>query len=90
MEMALLDLCQMEPLLPLGDLLERLDLLERRLARAGASGGPVGGSGGGREAVLALRGPLAVRCRDVPGPRTRPPGDVSLGFRGRCSWHARR
>ncbi len=32
LEMALVDLCQAEPLLPLGDLLERLDRLEARVA----------------------------------------------------------
>jgi DNA polymerase-3 subunit gamma/tau len=32
LEMALVDLCQAEPLLPLGDLLERLDRLEGRLS----------------------------------------------------------
>jgi DNA polymerase-3 subunit gamma/tau len=36
-EMALLDLCFAEPLLPLGDLLERLGKLESRLASAGPS-----------------------------------------------------
>jgi len=36
LEMALVDLCQAEPLLPLGDLLERLEKLEGRLAAAGA------------------------------------------------------
>jgi DNA polymerase III subunit gamma/tau len=36
LEMALVDLCQAEPLLPLGDLLDRLEKLEGRLAAAGA------------------------------------------------------
>ncbi len=35
LEMALVDLCNAEPLLPLGDLLDRLEKLEGRLARAG-------------------------------------------------------
>jgi DNA polymerase-3 subunit gamma/tau len=37
LEMALVDLCNAEPLLPLGDLLDRLEKLEGRLAGAGAS-----------------------------------------------------
>jgi DNA polymerase-3 subunit gamma/tau len=36
LEMALVDLCSAEPLLPLGDLLERLEKLEGRLGAAGA------------------------------------------------------
>jgi len=36
LEMALVDLCHAEPLLPLGDLLERLEKLEGRLGTAGA------------------------------------------------------
>ena len=36
LEMALVDLCNAEPMLPLGDLLDRLEKLEGRLAGAGA------------------------------------------------------
>ncbi|HVZ73799.1 MAG TPA: DNA polymerase III subunit gamma/tau, partial [Polyangia bacterium] len=38
-EMAAVDLCAAEPLLPIGDLLERLDALEVRLAGGGGGGG---------------------------------------------------
>ena len=50
-EMALIDLCQTEPLLPLGDLLSRLETLEARLAGGGPPPAPSGhkpGEGGGR------------------------------------------
>jgi DNA polymerase-3 subunit gamma/tau len=46
LEMAAVELCQAEPLLPMGDLLERLDDLEARLrgvAPAPRTGGPSGG-----------------------------------------------
>jgi DNA polymerase-3 subunit gamma/tau len=47
LEMAAVELCQAEPLLPMGDLLERLDDLEARLRGGGAptprAGGPSGG-----------------------------------------------
>ncbi len=46
-EMGLLDLCFAEPLLPLGDLLERLGKLESRL-RTGGPEGSSGGAGGAR------------------------------------------
>jgi DNA polymerase-3 subunit gamma/tau len=49
LEMAAVELCQAEPLLPMGDLLERLDDLEGRLRGGGApaprAGGPTGGGG---------------------------------------------
>ena len=57
LEMALVDLCQAEPLEPLGDLLERLEGLEARLQPAtGAisqrtTGGGGGGGGGARSSV---------------------------------------
>jgi len=52
LEMAVCDLCQAEPLEPLGDLLDRLEALEGRLQRGGAipvlaGGGPGGGSSSG-------------------------------------------
>jgi DNA polymerase-3 subunit gamma/tau len=45
-EMAAVDLCAAEPLLPIGDLLDRLDELETRLGGGGASPPRAGGSGG--------------------------------------------
>jgi len=53
-EMAAVELCAAEPLLPIGDLLERLDALEARLSGGGApaprTGGPVGGGAPARPA----------------------------------------
>jgi DNA polymerase-3 subunit gamma/tau len=43
LEMALVDLCFTEPLLPLGDLLGRLEEMEQRLGRGGGGGPPRGG-----------------------------------------------
>jgi DNA polymerase III subunit gamma/tau len=45
LEMALVDLCFTEPLLPLGDLLTRLEEMEQRLSRGGPGGAPRGGGG---------------------------------------------
>ncbi len=45
-EMAAVELCAAEPLVPIGDLLDRLDELEARLA-GGAPAGPRPGGGGG-------------------------------------------
>jgi DNA polymerase-3 subunit gamma/tau len=45
-EMAAVDLCATEPLLPIGDLLDRLDDLEARLGGGGAPPPRAGGSGG--------------------------------------------
>jgi DNA polymerase-3 subunit gamma/tau len=59
LEMALVDLCQAEPLLPLGDLLERLDRLEGRLA----SGAPA-------PARAAEPRRPAPRGEAMPAPRT--------------------
>ncbi len=59
LEMALVDLCQAEPLVPLGDLLDRLEKLESRLAAAGA---------------LPTRTPAPVLVSAPPPPsRPRPP-----------------
>jgi DNA polymerase-3 subunit gamma/tau len=51
-EMAAVDLCAAEPLLPIGDLLERLDALEARLS-GGAPAPRTGGPGGGPPARSA-------------------------------------
>ena len=57
LEMAAVDLCQAEPLEPLGDLLERLEALEGRLSAPGGGGGPAGegGRGTGRPVAPAPR-----------------------------------
>ncbi|HEY4187494.1 MAG TPA: DNA polymerase III subunit gamma/tau [Polyangia bacterium] len=56
LEMAAVDLCQAEPLEPLGDLLDRLEALEGRLGSSGGGGLP---SGGGRAPARALTEPPA-------------------------------
>src|SRR5204862_6175225 len=53
LEMAVCDLCTAEPLLPLGDLLKRLEDLEGRVVTGG------GGGGGARPAAEPARGPSA-------------------------------
>lgn len=64
LEMALVDLCFAEPLVPLGDLLERLESLEKRL----------GGGGGGRttaparSAIVASTSPVAKEARAPAAP----------------------
>lgn len=47
LDCALIDVATVEPLVPLGDLLERLGELEARLTRGGARPAPGGSSGGG-------------------------------------------
>jgi DNA polymerase-3 subunit gamma/tau len=71
LEMALVDLCFTEPLLPLGDLLGRLEEMEQRLGRGG--GGPPrgGGSPPGPE-----RFPDPARVRPEPT-RSAPPAAPS-------------
>ncbi|MEO5768598.1 MAG: hypothetical protein ABIS92_09640, partial [Polyangia bacterium] len=60
LEMAVVDLCQAEPLEPLGDLLERLEGLEARL-KSGAGGPGGGGGGGGVRTVGPAPGSAAPR-----------------------------
>ena len=85
-EMALVDLCQAEPLLPLGDLLARLESLEVRLAGGAPpstpSGNRSGDRGGGATTSTAVRAsgesgwpvpraaPQAVNAA-LPAPRSR-------------------
>jgi DNA polymerase-3 subunit gamma/tau len=58
LEMALLDLCAIEPMLPLGDLLQRLSELEGRLGPGGAPPSPTrSGAGPGAGAGGAAGGP---------------------------------
>jgi DNA polymerase-3 subunit gamma/tau len=78
LEMALVDLCQAEPLVPLGDLLERLEGLENRLRARGAAGpsGSAGGSGPGAGVSQPL-GP--VRGPGAPGRESRVEGAPDRG-----------
>jgi DNA polymerase-3 subunit gamma/tau len=66
-EMALLDLCFAEPLLPLGDLLDRLGKLESRLTGAGAS------------ASAARPAEPRPRLASVPAPPPRAPAPAPPG-----------
>jgi len=72
LEMAMVDLCQAEPLEPLGDLLERLEALEGRLGSGGGGAAPAGdGSrGNGRPAAPVAR---ASAPAPAPGPVAAPP-----------------
>jgi DNA polymerase-3 subunit gamma/tau len=63
-EMAAVDLCAAEPLLPIGDLLERLDALEARLS-GGAPAPRAGGAGGGPPAR-----PAPPPAAPAAGPRS--------------------
>ncbi|ACY19334.1 DNA polymerase III subunit gamma/tau [Haliangium ochraceum] len=47
LDLALIDVAALEPVLPLGDLIDRLGALERRLGGGGGRGGPGGGGRGG-------------------------------------------
>ena len=64
-EMAAIDLCAAEPLVPLGDLLQRLDDLEGRLrgTRPAPAAPPMGGGSG------PAPGAPAPRSKPAPGPR---------------------
>jgi DNA polymerase III subunit gamma/tau len=65
-EMAAIDLCAAEPLVPLGDLLQRLDDLEARLR--GARPAPAGTGGG---PILAPTAPAPkAKPAPAPGPRS--------------------
>jgi DNA polymerase-3 subunit gamma/tau len=48
LDLALIDVAALEPMVPLGDLIDRLGDLERRLAGGGGPSGPRGGGRGGR------------------------------------------
>ena len=61
LEMAVVEMVHAEPLLPLGDLLQRLEALEGRLGPGGAPHGTAGG-GGGRPAQR-------VRLCQADGPK---------------------
>ena len=65
-EMAAIDLCAAEPLVPLGDLLQRLDDLEARLR--GARPAPATGPGGGSAGPGA---PPPPRGKPAPAPGSR-------------------
>ena len=68
LEMVLIELVHSEPLLPLGDLLERLELLESRLAQGGVAGSGSGGAGGARARAPVPSGRVPLTF-EVPKPR---------------------
>ncbi len=74
LDLALIDVAALEPLLPLGDLIQRLGELERGI------GGGGGGAGGGGQARSAPRTPAPSRA-PTPAP-ARTPGPVPSPTRG--------
>jgi DNA polymerase-3 subunit gamma/tau len=78
-EMGLLELANAEPLLPLGDLVARLDALAAGRPAGGRSGTPSGGArggarGGGRESRAPASGPGPARAEAAaPKPPSPPP-----------------
>ena len=94
-EMALLDLCYAEPLLPLGDLLDRLGKLEGRLGGAGSAAPPSRpGESRPRLAVVPTSPPFAPAlpgvgaAKDLPAARPEAPQppetDVAGVWRRAC------
>lgn len=97
LDFALIDVATIEPLIPLGDLMDRLGNLEARLRTAGAvqtvpgGGHGAGGNSGARSGAVPARSrpDPVVRTRDNPYavPRDRPPtatgvpGDADGGVR---------
>ena len=77
LDFALIDVAAQEPLLPLGDLVDRLAELERRLARGqSGSSSPPGTSRGNRRVETAPKPPApAARAAELPPipPPDRPP-----------------
>lgn len=61
LDCALIDVATIEPLVPLGDLVERLGELEARIARGGGARPATGGGGGGKPAPTPARGPAPTR-----------------------------
>ena len=77
-EAALLDMCRVEPLLPLGDLLQRLEDLEARLGGGGGAprGAPPAAESRGGRGVRPAAGPASSAVappRQAPPPTGPPP-----------------
>ncbi len=73
LDMALLDLCQAEPLLPIGDLLQRLEELEGRLGGDGGGGRGDGPRPPAPRPSTARPAPPAVPTRTAPVRLASPP-----------------
>jgi DNA polymerase-3 subunit gamma/tau len=68
-EMAAVELCAAEPLLPIGDLLDRLDELEARLAGGGPAPRAGGSAGGAPARPSPSSSASSASSAAVPGPR---------------------
>jgi DNA polymerase-3 subunit gamma/tau len=66
LDLALIEVAGIEPVLPLGDLVDRLAALERRLGATGGRGGPAGGTGRAAPAPRARPAPEAPVRRGAP------------------------
>ncbi len=72
LDCALIDIATIEPLVPLGDLIERLGELEQRIARGGGAVGSSGGGAGPRPAPRAAS-PGHPQVAAAPAPVTAAP-----------------
>ncbi len=92
LDCALIDVATIEPLIPLGDLIERLGELEGRLAgkgavRALASGG-TGGSGELKSTTAKVAAPRAPAAPPAPAPAKRAESPAASGEAPAPSGHA--
>jgi DNA polymerase III subunit gamma/tau len=90
LDLALIEVAAIEPVLPLGDLLERLAALERRLGSNGGRGGPAGGTGRASppsraRAAAPAEAPArrgAAELRDAEGTSSHASDGASMGSPG--------
>jgi DNA polymerase III subunit gamma/tau len=80
LEMALVDLCNAEPMLPLGDLLDRLEKLEGRLGGAGAPARPTS-SERPRNAPPARQSAMSSPTTSPAAPSLSPHSDIAEVWR---------
>ena len=79
LDCALIDVATIEPLVPLGDLIERLGELEQRIARGASAGAGSVGGGGTRQAPRAANpGHAPVVVQPAPGPARTAPAVISV------------
>jgi DNA polymerase-3 subunit gamma/tau len=70
LDLALIEVAAIEPVLPLGDLLDRLAALERKIGAPGGRGGPTGGAGRAAPAQRSRAAPAESPARRAaPEPR---------------------
>jgi DNA polymerase III subunit gamma/tau len=94
-EMALVDLCFAEPLLPLGDLLERLGKLEARLSGTAAPSAPASRPPPGKPRLAVVPAPAAAPSppQESPPPKAGPASadtDIAVVWRRVCESFAHR